>query len=76
MKTVSNRKENMNKRITSRIVQQEIIRVLVFLGLLTIYFTSNFGKTIRVLHFLLILLNPKVFGMSRVVNKVHFLIFK
>lgn len=49
---------------------REILRVVLFLLLLALYISSLTGAILGMIHLILIFLNPKKFGMSRILNEI------
>lgn len=49
---------------------REILRVVLFLLLLSLYISSLTGAILGMIHLILIFLNPKKFGMSRILNEI------
>jgi len=48
----------------------EFLRIVIFIGLITFYFTTTFGLITGGVHLFLIMKNPKKYGMSKVVNQI------
>jgi len=51
-------------------MKTELKRALFFLLIMAFYFTTEIGLVIGLLHLILILVNPKKFGMSRIMLKL------
>lgn len=59
----------------SKILNKEVIRVVLFLLIILIYLTTKIGFVLALLHFFLLLKNSRKYGMSVILNKLITKIF-
>jgi hypothetical protein len=52
------------------IMKKESLRIIYFLMMSLLYVATDFGFFIAIVHLVLALVNPKKFGMSRLLMKI------